>query len=206
MIRQIEIAKHVAVKGRTSAVISLKSVIINANPELHEQLQDLPRMALIERCAGLRPAGSRACSRPPSTPWARSLAAGSNSTPRSLSTRRFSLSLPGTSPPLSSLRTASELTPPRRCSSSLATTPTGCASEPAWARLLGVAPIPASSGLTTRHRGSTAADTAKPTPLYRSGRAHAVPRTKAYIARRTAEGKTIREIIRCLKRLPAREI
>lgn len=55
MIRQIKVAKDVAVKGRTSAVISLKSVIINADPELREQLQDLPRMALIERCAGLRP-------------------------------------------------------------------------------------------------------------------------------------------------------
>jgi len=55
MIRQIKVAKDVAVKGRTSAIISLKSVVINADPDLREQLQDLPRMALIERCAGLRP-------------------------------------------------------------------------------------------------------------------------------------------------------
>ena len=32
------------------------------------------------------------------------------------------------------------------------------------------------------------------------------PRTKAYVARRTAEGKTTKEIIRCLKRYVAREI
>lgn len=55
MSRQIKVAKDVAVKGRTSAIISLKSVIINADPELREQLQDLPRMTLIQRCAGLRP-------------------------------------------------------------------------------------------------------------------------------------------------------
>ena len=55
MIRQIKVAKDVAVKGRTAAIISLKTVIVNADPELREQLQPLPRMALIERCAGLRP-------------------------------------------------------------------------------------------------------------------------------------------------------
>jgi hypothetical protein len=32
------------------------------------------------------------------------------------------------------------------------------------------------------------------------------PRTKAYVARRTAEGKTIKEIMRCLKRYVAREV
>lgn len=55
MIRQIKVAKDVAVKGRSAAIISLKTVIVNAEPALREQLQPLPRMALIERCAGLRP-------------------------------------------------------------------------------------------------------------------------------------------------------
>jgi hypothetical protein len=32
------------------------------------------------------------------------------------------------------------------------------------------------------------------------------PRTKAYAARRTTEGKTRKEIIRCLKRYVAREV
>jgi len=55
MIRQIKIAKDLAVKGRSAAIISLKTVIVTAEPELREQLQGLPRMTLIERCAGLRP-------------------------------------------------------------------------------------------------------------------------------------------------------
>lgn len=52
---QVKVAKDVAVKARTSAVISLKSVLINAVPELREQLQPLSRTALINRCAGLEP-------------------------------------------------------------------------------------------------------------------------------------------------------
>lgn len=51
MIRQIKVAKDVAVKARTSAMISLKQVLVNAPDEL----QSLTKMALIHRCAALRP-------------------------------------------------------------------------------------------------------------------------------------------------------
>ncbi|MES3636406.1 hypothetical protein Q9Q75_12695 [Mycobacterium intracellulare] len=56
MIRQIKVAKDIAVKARTAAMISLKTVIVNAPDELREQLQPLSKMALIRRCTGLRPA------------------------------------------------------------------------------------------------------------------------------------------------------
>src|SRR3954466_13403425 len=55
MIRQIKDAKDVAVKARTPHMITLKSVLVNAPTELREALQPLTKMALIERCAGLRP-------------------------------------------------------------------------------------------------------------------------------------------------------
>jgi len=55
MIRTIKVAKDVAVKARTSAMISLKSILVNAPTALREQLQPLSKMALIHRCAGLRP-------------------------------------------------------------------------------------------------------------------------------------------------------
>jgi len=55
MLRQVKVAKDVAVKARTSAMISLKQVIVNADPDLREALQPLSKMALINRCAGLRP-------------------------------------------------------------------------------------------------------------------------------------------------------
>jgi len=55
MIRLVKVAKDVAVKARTSAMISLKAVLVNAPGELREQLEPLTKMALIRRCAALRP-------------------------------------------------------------------------------------------------------------------------------------------------------
>ncbi|MFE9695136.1 transposase [Micromonospora sp. NPDC005806] len=76
-------------------------------------------------------------------------------------------------------------------------------SEPAWARLCGVAPIPASSGMTNRHRLNRGGHRQANAALYRAvivRMQHHEP-TRAYVARRTAEGKTKAEIIRCLERL-----
>lgn len=81
-------------------------------------------------------------------------------------------------------------------------------SEPAWARLCGVAPIPASSGMTNRHRLNRGGHRQANAALYRAvivRMQHHEP-TRAYVARRTADGKTKAEIIRCLKRLLAREV
>jgi transposase len=86
--------------------------------------------------------------------------------------------------------------------------PGRCRSEAAFASLGGTSPIPASSGQTIRHRLNRGGDRA----LNRAIHAIAVtrirdcPRTRAYLARRTAEGKTPREIRRCLKRYIAREL
>ena len=81
-------------------------------------------------------------------------------------------------------------------------------SEPAFARLCGGAPIPASSGMTTRHRLNRGGHRQANTALYRAVivRLQYHQPTRAYYQRRTAEGRTKAEIIRCLKRLLAREI
>ena len=90
MIRQVKVAKDVAVKARTSAMISLKQVIVNAPPELREELQPLSKMALINRCAGLRP-GPVTTIVASSKYTLRAIAnAGSSSTPRSPATRSSS--------------------------------------------------------------------------------------------------------------------
>src|SRR3546814_16985408 len=81
-------------------------------------------------------------------------------------------------------------------------------SEAAFARLCGVAPIPASSGMTTRHRLNRGGHRQANAALYRVvivRMQHHQP-TKAYVARRITEGKTKSEIIRCLKRLLARTL
>jgi transposase len=80
--------------------------------------------------------------------------------------------------------------------------------EAAFASLAGVAPIPASSGATVRHRLNRSGDRQLNRALYTVAlsRLQHHPETKAYAARRTREGKTPREIKRCLKRAIARQI
>ena len=81
-------------------------------------------------------------------------------------------------------------------------------SESAFARLCGVAPIPASSGKTNRHRLHRGGDRSANRALHIAVvvRMRYCPRTRAYIARRTSEGLSKPEIIRCLKRYLAREM
>jgi transposase len=72
-------------------------------------------------------------------------------------------------------------------------------SEAAWAHLCAVAPIPASSGKVTRHRLNPGGDRQANHALWRIviTRMSSHPPTRAYVERRSAEGKTKTEIIRC---------
>jgi transposase len=81
-------------------------------------------------------------------------------------------------------------------------------SEAAWAHLCAAAPIPASSGKTIRRRLNPAGDRQANHALWRIviTRMSSHPPTRAYVERRTAEGLSKKEIIRCLKRYVAREV
>jgi transposase len=81
-------------------------------------------------------------------------------------------------------------------------------SEAAFAALCGVSPVPASSGKTIRHRLNRGGDRAANSALHiiAIGRLRADARTKAYVAKRIAEGHSKLEAIRCLKRYIAREV
>ena len=81
-------------------------------------------------------------------------------------------------------------------------------SEAAFAHLCGVAPIPASSGKTNRHRLHRGGDRAGNSALHIAAvvRLRYDPRSRAYADRRTTEGLSMPEIIRCQKRYLAREI
>jgi transposase len=80
--------------------------------------------------------------------------------------------------------------------------------ESSFSMLCGASPIPASSGKTTRHRLNYGGDRQANRALHLIAvcRMRYCERTRAYVKRRTAEGKTKREIIRCLKRYIAREV
>jgi transposase len=81
-------------------------------------------------------------------------------------------------------------------------------SEAAFAALTGSCPVPASSGKTTRLRLNRAGDRQANSALYHViiVRMRYHEKTRAYVQRRTAEGKTKKEIIRCLKRYLVRQL
>jgi len=80
--------------------------------------------------------------------------------------------------------------------------------EASFAALCGVSPLPASSGKTQRHRLNRGGDRQGNTALWRIAftRMNCDPRTRDYVSRRTSEGLSKREILRCLKRYIAREV
>jgi transposase len=86
--------------------------------------------------------------------------------------------------------------------------PGRCRNDAAFASLAGTCPIPASSGHTVRHRLNRGGDRALNRAIHTIvvTRARCCPTTRAYITRRRAEGKTDKEIRRCLKRYVARQL
>jgi transposase len=86
--------------------------------------------------------------------------------------------------------------------------PGRCRNDAAFAKLAGAAPIPVCSGRTNRYRLNRGGDRQLNRALHdiAKTRMRCCERTRAYVARRTAEGKTSPEIRRCLKRYIAREL
>jgi transposase len=86
--------------------------------------------------------------------------------------------------------------------------PGRCRNDVAFAKLAGTSPLEASSGQTTRHRLNRRGDRALNKAIHTIARTRmrSDPTTKAYVARRRAEGKSKREIRRCLKRYIARQL
>ena len=81
-------------------------------------------------------------------------------------------------------------------------------SEASFAALCGVSPVPASSGKTIRHRLNRGGDRAANSALHiiAIGRLRTDPKTKAYVAKRIADGHSKLDAIRALKRYLAREV
>jgi transposase len=86
--------------------------------------------------------------------------------------------------------------------------PGRCRSDAAFAKLAGTSPLPASSGRTVRHRLNRGGDRALHRAVHTIAmtRMRCCARTRAYVDRRTTQGKTHREIRRCLKRYITREL
>src|ERR1035437_2738585 len=208
-IRMLRVARSSAVKARSQATNQLKALLVTAPAELREQLRTLSTTKLIATCARLRPTGDIADPAHATKTALRRLArrhqylseeiSAADAELRTLVTAAAPrlIALPGVGTEVAGqiLITAGD-------------NPARLHSEAAFAHLCGVAPIPASSGRTHRHRLNRGGDRRANNALYIVviGRLRYDSRTRAYAARRTTEGLSKAEIIRCLKRYVAREI
>lgn len=206
MIRQVKIAKDTAVKARSQAIVTLKTVIVTAPAELREKLALLGDKALLAESRKFRyesmsgPADA-ACY------TLRTLADRYPALDQEarLHDRVLATLTDRAAPALIRLFGVGE-----DCAAELllvvGDNPERIRSEAALAKLCGACPIPASSGKTSRHRlnrgGHRPANAALHRILVVRMRFHEP--TIAYVNRRTAEGKTKKEILRCLKRLVGR--
>ena len=186
----------------------MKALIITAPTRLRESLDALTTRALIQRCKSFRTGTLK------SPTAAAKLALGS------LARRYYQLDRE-----IQSLQTNLEhptraIAPalvdsycigPDTAATLLVTAgsnPERLRSEAAFASLCGVNPIPGSSGKTNRHRLNRGGHRQANAALHRIVivRLRHDPRTQAYMHRRTMEGMSKTEIIRCLKRYVAREV
>jgi transposase len=208
-IRAVHLARAGAMKARTACINELRSLLITAPAELREQMAGLSTQALTTVCARLRPAAGIA-----------DPLQGTKLALRSLARRYQTLTIEIEDLDLHLKALITQARPdlltvhgigPETAAQLLITcgdNPDRLTSPAAFAALCGVAPIPASSGKTNRHRLSRGGDRQANRALYiiTLARMASNARTRAYVARRTTEGKSKKEIIRCLKRYIAREL
>jgi len=209
-LRVLRTTRHTAIKVRRSSLQLLHATVVAAPDEIREQLRSLTRMQLIRTCAALRP--DQIAFRDPVVATKIAL--------RSIARRILDINdevaeLDRLIEPL-----VEELAPRLLALEGVGHETAGCflvtagdnperlRSEAGFAMLCGAAPIPASSGKTERHRLNRGGDRRANSALHMVviSRMRIEDRTKAYVARRLAEGLTKREIMRCLKRYVAREV
>jgi transposase len=208
-IRALRVARRSAVKARTQAINQLRALFLTGPAELRQQLRGLPAGALIDTCARMRPTGDLADPVQATKAALRRLARrhqrlteeirelDAELAPLVTAAAPGLLALPGVG-----IEVAGQLL------TTAGDNPDRLHSEAALAHLCGVAPIPASTGRTDRHRLNRSGDRAANAALHTIAlsRLRWDPRTRAYLSRRRHEGLTKPEAMRCLKRYIAREV
>lgn len=207
-IRALRVPRRSAVKARTQAINQARQLLVTAPEALRAALRNRSANDLARTCARLRPADltdpTNATKDALRRLGRRILALNEeieelNSTLKDLTARAAPdlLALKGVGPDVAGqlLVTAGD-------------NPDRLRSEAAFAHLCGVAPLPASSGRTDRHRLNRGGDRAANHALHTIVlcRMRYDPRTRAYVERRTEEGLAKKDIMRCLKRYIAREV
>jgi transposase len=207
-LRLLLLARRSAVDVRRQALVQLRSVLVTAPDRLREELRGLPLGRLLERCRRLRQLATAGPDELAIRLVLRTLArrieaasAEAEQLEREIRAHVQALAPrlleePGVGPIVAAQLLVAWSHPGR------------VRSEAAFARLAGVAPVPASSGQTVRQRLSRGGDRQLNRALHTIAlhRRQHDPATKDYIARRIAEGKSRRDATRLLKRYLARRL
>jgi transposase len=209
-IRVLRGVRAGAVKARTAAVNQLKALLVTAPAPLREALDGLSTPQQIQACARLRPDLQQLADP----------AQAIKAAVRVLATRICALDheiglanqrlakLVGKAAPRLLRLLAIGIDHAGQLLVTAGDNPERLRGEAAFAHLCGVAPIPASSGKTHRHRLHRGGDRGANRALHLAVvvRMRYCPRTRAYVERRTKQGMSKPEIIRCVKRYLAREV
>jgi len=208
MIRSLRVARATAMRARTQAVNALKALLVTAPAGLREQLRGLSATRLVRAAAELKPGKI-------TSPLAAAMLAL-----RTLAGRHQALSAEITTLTTELDRLTSKTAPKLVALFGVGSDSAGALlvaagdnpdrlrSDACFSMLCGASPIQASSGKTTRHRLNRGGDRQANAALYRIVLVRLCydQQTKDYMARRLKEGKSKKEIIRCLKRYVAREV
>jgi transposase len=210
-LRALLVAKRSARSMRISAVVRLRHLTFTAPDELRQRLAQLPVKALVSEVARLRPHAD-------GDPVLFATKTAAVSLARRIQHLDAELVLLDTQIEPLVKATAPGLLDIYGCGIDTAATLLTAAgdnaerirSEAAWAKLCGVAPIPAMTGkINGRYRLNPGGNRHANNALWRivlTRLGQHEPRTIAYMNRRLAQGRTKREVLRCLQRYVAREV
>lgn len=209
-IRALRVARSSAVKAATASMNAVRSMIVTAPESLRTHLRGRTTTALLDACMAFEPDLGAIADPANATMLAlRSLATRCRELRREANELKKYLAalVKQTAPRTSEILGLG----PDTAAALLVTVgdnPDRLRSESSFAHLCGVAPIPASSGKTHRHRLHRGGDRRANQALHTAVvvRLKYSNEARAYANRRTAEGKSMPEILRCQKRYLAREV
>lgn len=206
-IRALHNAARSAVKARTAALNQIGHILISAPEEIRAKYAHLKGPTRTDTLARLRPRGDRVHIAVLTALKSLARRVRELTAEHEALTKALDADVTARNPGLRSAYGAG----PDTAAQLLITAggnPDRMRSEASFAALCGAAPVPASSGRTSRHRLSRGGDRAANAALYRIAlvRMSSDARTREYVARQTAAGRTKKEIIRLLKRAIAREM
>ena len=209
-IRALRAVRSGAIKARTAAINQLKGLLVTAPSSLREDLDQLSVAALVATCARLRP-DEAALADPVQASKAalRAVAWRIHQLDEEigLADQRLAKLVGRAAPRLLKLH-AIGVDHAGQLLTTAGDNPERLRGEAAFAHLCGTAPVPASSGKTHRHRLHRGGDRDANRALHLAVvvRMRWCPRTRAYAERRTKEGMSKPEIMRCVKRYLVREV